>query len=103
MLFRSMKPEIDLAPEEDRRLARVLDAWQVAPARAGLAQAILAKARPKIPAFGWTWPRLATLAAAACLGFVVGWADGSESFATSLDAGFDTLYFQGDTIEGDVL
>ena len=29
--------------------------------------------------------------------------DVGESLATSLDPGFDTLYFQGDAIEGDVL
>jgi hypothetical protein len=98
-----MKPENDLTPAEERRLARVLDAWQPAPARPGLAEAILVKARPLTPAFGWTWPRIATLAAAACLGLIVGWAEGSESFATALDSGFDGLYFAGESIEGDML
>jgi hypothetical protein len=99
-----MKPEIDLTPDDERRLARVLDTWQGATARPGLAQAILAKARPKSPAFAWSWPRLATLAAAACLGLMVGWwVDGSESYATSLEPGFDALYFEGDPIEGDIL
>lgn len=98
-----MKPEMDLTPAEERRLARVLEAWREPPARPGLAQTIMAKARPRTPAFGWTWPRLATLAAAACLGLMVGWIDGIESQATSLEPGFDALYFDGDALEGDVL
>ena len=98
-----MTPETNLTPEDDRRLARVLDAWQMAPTRPGLAHAIMGAARRKAPGFSWTWPRIATLAAAACLGLMVGWAEGSESLATSLDPGFDTLYFQGDAFEGDVL
>ncbi|MBM3545344.1 MAG: hypothetical protein FJX54_00210 [Alphaproteobacteria bacterium] len=99
-----MKPEIDLTPAEERQLARVLDTWQTYPTSPGLAQAILAKARPKAPAFTWSWPRMATLAAAACLGLVVGWwMDGMESYATSLEPGFDALYFEGDPIEGDIL
>ncbi|MSP49768.1 MAG: hypothetical protein EXQ95_10645 [Alphaproteobacteria bacterium] len=98
-----MTPEKELPPEEERRLARVLDAWPAPPARSSLAHAILAQAIRKAPAFGWTRPRLATLAAAACLGLVVGWVDGGESLATALDPGFDTLFFQGDAIEGDIL
>jgi len=98
-----MRPEIDLNPAEERQLARVLDTWQTHPTRPGLAHAILAKARPKAPSFGWTWPRLATLAAAACLGLMVGWWDGIESQATALEPGFDALYFEGDPIEGDIL
>jgi len=99
-----MKPETDLTPAEDRQLARVLDTWRMRPTSPGLAQAILSKARPKSSAFGLTWPRLATLAAAACLGLVVGWwMDGMESYASSLEPGFDALYFEGDPIEGDIL
>ncbi len=98
-----MTRETDLTPAEERRLGRVLDAWQVAPARSSVMHAIMAKATRKGPVFGWTWPRLATLAAAACLGLMVGWAvDGMESNASSLDPGFDTLYFAGDTLEGDL-
>jgi hypothetical protein len=98
-----MKPEMDLSSAEERRLARVLEAWTVAPAGSGLTHAIMAKAVRKAPAFSWTWPRLATLAAAACLGLMVGWADGIESYATSLEPGFDALYFEGDALEGDIL
>jgi hypothetical protein len=98
-----MKPETDLTPAEERRLARVLDTWQTAPASSELGFAILRKAQPRSPRFGWTWPRLATLAAAACLGLMVGWWDGIESQANSLDPGFDTLYFDGDPLEGDML
>lgn len=99
-----MTPETELTPADERRLGRVLDAWQVAPARSAVMHAIMAKAVRRGPIFGWTWPRMATLAAAACLGLWVGWAlDGSETLATSLEPGFDTLYFSGDAIEGDVL
>ncbi len=99
-----MTRETELTPTEERRLDRVLDAWQVPPARSAVLHAIMAKAVRKPPAFSWTWLRISTLAAAACLGLVVGWVlDGSESLATSLDPNFDTLYFSGDAIEGDVL
>lgn len=99
-----MTPENELSPTEERRLGRVLDAWRVEPARSAVMHAIMAKAVRKGPVFGWTWLRLATLAAAACLGLWVGWAlDGSEGLTTALDLGFDTLYFAGDAIEGDVL
>ena len=99
-----MRPETELTPGEERRLGRVLDAWRVEPAPSALMHAIMSKAVRRQPLFRWTWLRLGTLAAAACLGLIVGWvADGSESFATSLDPGFDALYFSGDSIEGDVL
>lgn len=96
-----MTPETELTPGEERRLGRVLDAWQLAPTRPGLGLAIALAARPKAPRFGWTWPRLATLAAAACLGLVIGWIEGGESLAGSLDSLGDVLFFPGDTIDGD--
>jgi hypothetical protein len=96
-----MNSETDLTPGEERRLARVLDAWQTAPAPRHLALSIMAAARPKTPSFRMTWPRLATLAAAACLGLIVGWADTSEGYATRIDPG-DAL-FTADPIEGDIL
>ena len=97
-----MNPETDLTPGEERRLARVLDTWRTAPAPRHLALSIMAAARPKAtPSFRMTWPRMATLAAAACLGLIVGWADTSEGYATRFDPS-DAL-FTGDPIEGDVL
>jgi ferric-dicitrate binding protein FerR (iron transport regulator) len=97
-----MNSETDLTPSEARRLARVLDAWRTEPAPRHLALSIMAAARPRTPSFRMTWPRLATLAAAACLGLIVGWADTSEGYATRYDANADAL-FTGDPIEGDVL
>lgn len=97
-----MTPERDLTPGEERRLSRVLDAWQVAPPRPGLGLAITLAAEPKAPRFGWTWPRLATLAAAACLGLMVGWIDvPGDNFANAADPGVDSLFFPGDSIDGD--
>ncbi len=97
-----MTPERDLTPGEERRLGRVLDAWQVASPRPGLGLAITLAARPKAPRFGWTWPRLATLAAAACLGLMVGWIDvPGDNFANAADPGGDSLFFPGDGIDGD--
>lgn len=100
-----MTPETELAPGEERRLGRVLNAWQVGPARPGLALSIALAAKPKSPRFGWTWPRLATLAAAACLGLMVGWidlpGDNSDNSANAADAGVDSLFFPGDTLDGD--
>ena len=97
-----MTPERDLTPAEEQRLGRVLDAWQVAPPRPGLALSIALAAKPKVPGFGWTWPRLATLAAAACLGLMVGWIDvPGDNAANAADPGIDSLFFPGDT--GDAL
>jgi hypothetical protein len=102
-----MTPENDLTPGEERRLGRVLDSWKPAPASRHLALSIMAAARPRArtrtPSFSLTWPRLATLAAAACLGLIVGWADIGEGQATSYDAADEALFFAGDAIEGDVL
>lgn len=96
-----MTPERDLTPGEERRLGRVLDAWQVAPSRPGLGLAITLAAKPKAPRFGWTWPRLATLAAAACLGLMVGWIDvPGDNSANAADPS-DSLFFPGDSIDGD--
>lgn len=98
-----MMPERDLTPLEERRLSRVLDAWQVAAPRPGLGFAIVAAAHPRAPGFSWTWPRLVTLAAAACLGLMVGWADiPGDSYATQLDPGADLLFFTVDAVDGDV-
>jgi hypothetical protein len=97
-----MTPEPDLTPGEERRLARVLDAWQTPAAPRHLALSIMAAARPRTPSFRLTWPRLATLAAAACLGLIVGWSDTSEGYATRYDPAADAL-FTGDPIEGDIL
>lgn len=100
-----MRPEKDLTPEEELRLSRVLDAWQLAPPRSGLGLAIALAAKPRAPRFGWTWPRLATLAAAACLGLMVGWIDvPGDNFANAADPSVDSLFFPGDAgdaIEGD--
>ena len=47
-----MTPETELTPGEERRLGRVLDAWQVGPARPGLALSIALAAKPRSPRFG---------------------------------------------------
>ena len=91
-------PGRDLSPAENRRLAALLDTWEVAPAGRNLAFAInAAAARRRTPGFGWTWPRLAALAAAACLGLMVGWWDvPGETYASLLEPTADTVFFPSD-------
>jgi hypothetical protein len=100
-----MPSEWDSTPSEgeDRRLARALDTWRIAPADASLARRIVAaaavRARPvRQPSWldvwtpsGWL-PRLVGLSAAAALGIALGLFDQStETSAAALDLWGDNL------------